>query len=377
MSTTPPSSLPTPQSKGIASLRQALRPRARAKRLWQRLVQRSEARMLQTGRGVSLHYGLLSDTFVREHRAVAAGRHLYTAARQGRRRHSIMLRRNVHRLEKGLVAEPARKIFALGFIDETVAEFEAVAREYAAPETPSPELTWARDVLEAYFEATGSGDPTLPPLERRFREAAARLAEKEGAAPSRPFLRDLTNRPVAIEALQALAVQRRSVRSYRPEPVPRALVDRAVAVAAQSPSACNRQPFSFLIFDDPAVARRVGAVPAGTKSYVDGLQAIVVVIGRLRAYPGERDRHAIYVDASLAAMAFMLGLEAQGVGSCAINWGDDAPREAQIARMLNLAPDERVVMMISYGWPAPEARVPFSAKRSLDELRVYASVNPE
>jgi nitroreductase len=101
-----------------------------------------------------------------------------------------------------------------------------------------------------------------------------------------------------------------------------------------------------------------------------------VLVGRLRAYFDPRDRHVIYIDASLAAMAFQFALEVQGVGSCCINWPDVRDREQKIGQLLGLAPDERVIMLISFGYPDPTGLVPYSQKKSLDELRRY-NTNPK
>jgi nitroreductase len=344
-------------------------------RVWRRLQSASataaERFAASSGFGAGLYYGMMSDAFLREHRAVAAGRSAYRSAQRSAGRSSFLLRRNIHRLEKALIITNRRPVFALDFIGETVREFEAVAGAHGRGEAPGPEMVWARDVLGTYFAATPADHPQLAPLRPRFEAAALRLDFTPADRPSVPFRRDLSVQPVAIEALDLLARRRRSVRHYLDRPVPRDLVDRAIAIAAQSPSACNRQPFAFLIFDDPATARRVAAVPAGTRTFMHGIQSIVVLVGRLRAYPRERDRHAIYVDASLAAMAFILGLESQGVASCAINWADEEPAESRIAAMLGLDPDERVILMISYGWPDPDALVPYSAKRPHDEFRIY------
>ena len=234
------------------------------------------------------------------------------------------------------------------------------------------------DVLQQYFDVTDQSHPKLAALRPRFAAAAQVLATYSRPTARRtedasftPFATELTSRPVTLDALSDLAVQRRSVRNYLQDPVPRHMIDAAIAVAAQSPSACNRQAFSFRIFDDPEMARKVAGVPAGTRSFVKGIPHVAVLVGHLRAYPRERDRHAIYVDASLAAMGFIYGLQAQGIGSCAINWADEEPAESQMTKLLSLEDDDRVIVLISFGWPAKGALVPYSAKRDLEDIRSY------
>jgi len=153
--------------------------------------------------------------------------------------------------------------------------------------------------------------------------------------------------------------------------VPRELIDNAVRVALCSPSACNRQPFEFRVFDDPQLVKQIAALPMGTEGFSANFPCVVVVVGSMRAFPLEQDRHVPYIDASLAAMAFQFALEAQGLGSCCINWPEIPEREAAMARALDLKPDERVLLLLAFGIPDPDGMVPHSQKKAIDEVRTY------
>jgi nitroreductase len=166
----------------------------------------------------------------------------------------------------------------------------------------------------------------------------------------------------------ALCRQRRSVRWFVPEVVPEALVERAVAAAAQAPSACNRQPFLYRYFGVPSDAARIAGIALGTSGYAQNVPALVVVLGDLGAYPYERDRHLVYIDASLATMQFMLALESQGLASCPINWPDIEACERQMAWELALPSHIRPVMLVALGYPDPGGGVPFSAKKPVAML---------
>src|SRR5690606_19543880 len=121
------------------------------------------------------------------------------------------------------------------------------------------------------------------------------------------------------------------------------LIDRALEVAVQAPSACNRQPYHFRIFDTPERVREIASIPMGTRGFSDNFPAVAVVVGEQRAYFDERDRHVIYIDASLASMGFILALESLGLASCCINWPDMEPQESRMKAALGLGPDERVI----------------------------------
>jgi nitroreductase len=342
--------------------------RTRLRRAWE------DARLTLTSRHAvisSLYYGLVNRSLSREAMAVAAGQLHYRKEQAVKRGFNYyLLRRNIHRLEKGLVMRPRRPIFGLDFIDETIATWARVVADEA--ESSQPEVLWATDVLNAYFAAVDGADPRIARARKHYEVALAAHITAGPAETQVPYARDL-GRPlqISIDDMLELARHRRSVRWYEDRPVPRAVVDQALQVAVQAPSACNRQPFVYRIFDEPAQAQEIAALAMGTKGFADELQAIVVLVGQLRAYPHERDRHAIYIDASLSAMSFMFALETLGVASCSINWPDHEPHESLIRERLKLAPDERVVMLLAYGWPDPLGLVPCSTKRSIDRVRSF------
>jgi nitroreductase len=335
------------------------------------LLLRLEGWAAKSNVAANLYY-LVRPGFGREHRAVLYGRALHE--RQLRQhvdadatRHA--LRRNIHRLEKGLIMRPRRKVFATAYIAETVDLFDSLT-------SASCELTedaallrdWSMDVLNQYFEAVGS-DPAIDPPRDRFRRIVAERHLAPGSC--HPYQRDLTPLRITYDDMLHLAKRRRSCRWYLPKPVPREVIDRAIAVAGQSPSACNRQPFEFRIFDDAQLAQRIGAIPMGTGGFSQNFPCVAVLVGKLSAFPFERDRHIPYIDGALAAMAFQFAMEVQGVGSCCINFPDISGPEKAMAAALKLKPDERPILVISFGYPDPEGQVPFSQKKSLDELRSY------
>ncbi|MBX0301728.1 nitroreductase family protein [Cryobacterium sp. 1639] len=318
----------------------------------------------------SVYYSLFSDAFRRERNVVSRGHQEYSR-REKVGTQEFLLRRNIHMLEKGLTMQPRRATFALDYIGPTVELFRKLLAHKPAPISTGVE-NWARDVLVQYFDATrASGNSVIAQARDEF-DRFTWETDTEGT--SVPHAPSTQVPPVGIDALTTLAERRKSVRWFLPDDVPRDVIDRAMLVARESPSACNRQPFTFRVFDDPAMVKAVAAIPMGTAGYAQNLKGIVVIVGELSAFIDERDRHLIYTDGCLAAMSFILGLEAQGVASVCINWPDIVERDRRMASLLNLESHQRVVMLVGYGYADPDGLTPFSAKRRLTDLRSFNSL---
>lgn len=312
----------------------------------------------------SFYYCCLSRQFRREHQAVLQGRLEYERSLLNIGNSSVLLRRNIHRLEKGLIMQPKKSVFAINYIEETVNCFIACSR--SPSHFSKSELKWANDVLNRYFS-----EVTLPHqlshLTERF--SVVKLDVVSEHSISSPYLASQRERSnIGYEQLKLLFKQRRSVRWYQDVKVDIDLIKKGIEIASLAPSACNRQPFSFYTIVDPKLAQEIASIPMGTVGFSQNVQSLIIVIGDLSAYPFERDRHIIYLDGGLVSMQLMLALEVLGLSSCPINWPDIDFYEKKLIDRLNLELFQRPVMMISIGYPLDNGGVAFSQKKSSDEL---------
>ena len=288
---------------------------------------------------------------------------------------NVVLRRNIHRLEKGLIMENRRPVFALDYIQETVDTYTAVLENPQEVSLELGEVHWAHDVLDEYFAVTDSAQPLINRLKQKF-EALPQPAEVDRSERFAPFeRRQRENLDVpTYQSFLDLSLKRRSVRWFQEKKVPRELVDKALVAASLAPSACNRQPFQYRIFDEPQLVNEVVRIPFNTAGFADSIPMVIVVVGDLSNFFSPRDRHVIYIDASLSIMSFLYALETLGLSSVTINCPDFAIIENRFKKHLNLKPYERPILMIGVGYAKSEGRIPYSTKKSLDLLRKYNDV---
>jgi len=318
--------------------------------------------------GEVIYYSLCNSEFRREMKAVFRGRCQYAKEVAAPSDGNSFLRRNIHRIEKGLSMKERRELFGLSFIDETVEGFLALRASRAGKGCGEmAEYEYFRDVLHEYFEVTARD-----PRSERSREKFATALGGEECGSSIPYLRKLEAPPsCSYDELLDLAIRRRSVRFFKQKEVPRELVEKAMTVGLYSASACNRQPFSIRMFDDPERVKELAGIPMGTGGYDHQIPCLAVVIGHLDAYFSERDRHLIYIDSSLAMTPFMLACETLGLSTCAINWPDMKQREKRMAEALELNQWEKPIMLMAIGYPDEEVVVPRSTKKPVKEMMIW------
>lgn len=313
-----------------------------------------------------LHAIIFSPGFRREIISVYTGIHRHKVQKIGIGL-KYKLRRNIHRLEKGLIMVPRRPVFALGYIGETISVYE---KTILFLDDKDSELKWFNHVLDEFFSVTAK-HPIIDKASEKYSKCKKEFSIKESRQSVPIERKNFAKSTIDYDAFFKLCRLRRSVRWYQDKKVPRELVDKAILSASQSPSACNRQPFKFRIFDDPSLVEKISSIPGGTVGFTHQFPMIIVIVGELDAYEYDRDRHLIYIDGSLAAMTFMLALETVGLSSCPINWSGVEEKEVLMDKALDLKATERPIMLISVGYAKDEGKIPFSHKKGLSEIRKY------
>lgn len=285
---------------------------------------------------------------------------------------NILLRRNIHRLEKGLIMENRRDVFARDYIQETVEGYARILQHADTSELESGELQWAHDILSEYFKVTDSSHELIGRMKNIFEELPKpkKLDESKKFVPYASNKRTKGKIPTYNEFLN-LSKMRRSIRWFKDKKVPHEEIDKALQAAAMAPSACNRQPFKYHIFDDPQQVKEIANIPFGTAGYADNLPMVIVVTGDLSDYFSSRDRHIIYIDTSLSVMAFLYALETLGLSSVTINWPDFGLLENKMKKKLNLETYERPIIVIGVGYAKEKGMIPYSQKKPLDLIRSY------
>lgn len=199
------------------------------------------------------------------------------------------------------------------------------------------------------------------------------------------------------DVLERILLSRRSVRGFRPDPVPEPLLARVLAMAQTAPSNCNVQPWTaHIVSGDAAERMRTLLVEAAiaqtplTPDYpltgsrpgeyrtrqIDAAKALFAATGVARDDVAARNEsflrnfrffdapHAMFLfmpawadmreaaDCGMYAQNFMLALTACGLASCA--QGALSHHAAIVHRELGVGDDQKLLFGIAFGYEDPD-----------------------
>lgn len=175
---------------------------------------------------------------------------------------------------------------------------------------------------------------------------------------------------------------RRSIRKFKPDPVPREVITKILEMATWAPSGLNWQQWRFLVVTGAKkdeVARSYGRIvefgmpPAGQRSpqqegylqwakTLGGAPVVIVALSPAHGQPGTRKMNLESVAASFSHL--LLAATNEGLGTCWMT--GPLNNEAELRKVLAIPDDKEIVAITPLGYPAES---PVAAPRkNLDEV---------
>lgn len=161
-----------------------------------------------------------------------------------------------------------------------------------------------------------------------------------------------------------LAAERYSCRKYTNAPVSRELIMAVLDTVRLAPSACNKQPWKFLVLDTPELRDIV--IRSYSRDWIKEAPVCIVALGLHdeawhRSFDGKDHTD---VDVSIAVEHLCLGAASLGLGTCWVcNFDPTIVREG-----LNLPDNVETIAIIPMGYPDSDGTVPEKKRKPLDEI---------
>ncbi len=173
-----------------------------------------------------------------------------------------------------------------------------------------------------------------------------------------------------------LVNRRFSLRKYSTVPVPDELIEQCLEAARLAPSACNSQPWTFLVARTPEktepLAKAAFSGIYSMNSFASQAPVLITVITERSRYSASlgglfRGVRFSLMDVAIACEHIALQAAELGLGTCMYGWFD----EKAARRELGLPSGAKIDIMLSLGYPAEGVTVPRKNRKTLDEIRKY------
>jgi len=200
-----------------------------------------------------------------------------------------------------------------------------------------------------------------------------------------------------VENIRTFLRTRRSIRRFKPDPVPDAVLKDVLYTATYAPSAHNRQPWRFIVLTDSFAkkhlsdamteefqrdlekdnlpAEEIAKKVAKSKERITGAPVVIILcvdMSEMDNYPDERRRKAEYIigiqSAANAGMQLLLAAHAEGLGGVWVCSPMFAQETVQDALNISKMWEPQAMFLIGYPLEIPA----FRGRKAIEEVVKYS-----
>lgn len=280
-----------------------------------------------------------------------------------------LLREN-HVIEKGLSMKDPKN----GFGQEKVAHLIDKLNTYTTlyPKADREQVLHILSTINVYVSyLKGNGNGTLN-NEALFYQLLKKINVKQSELIVPAGIKCVCKNDIlnsCNSSFDALLNSRHSIRYFDktiPDP---ALIDKALCLAQQTPSACNRQAWMAHVFTD-GKSHSLLKDQGGCRGFEDEIHCSILVTSNLNAFLSY-EVHQAYVDGGMYAMNLINSLHSLGLGTIPLSCGFYYSKLDAIMKKYNIQDNEIPIVIIGVGNLLEKFNVAISTRKSITKTSIY------
>jgi nitroreductase len=166
----------------------------------------------------------------------------------------------------------------------------------------------------------------------------------------------------------SLLQTRRSIRQFQQRPLEPEKTELLVEALLRAPSSRGRNPWEFIVVDDPELLRQLGQAKASGSTFIADAPLAVVIAA-------DPERCDVWIeDCAIAAILLQMTAHSLGLGSCWVQirlreHRDGRASEEHVKELLHLPANLRILAVVAIGYP--DEQPPGHPRQSLPWAKVH------
>jgi nitroreductase len=161
---------------------------------------------------------------------------------------------------------------------------------------------------------------------------------------------------------------RKSVREYTGEKVPVEHINKAIDIAKNAPSVCNRQPNQVFLIENKTKVDKILKVQGGLTGYTDKIVQLLVLVGDRNYFYTSGERNQLFIDGGIFLMNLLYALHYYKIAACPAHWALNNSHNKRIKKIIGLSNSQQVISLIAIGYPSEDFKTCKSKRRENNEV---------
>lgn len=151
---------------------------------------------------------------------------------------------------------------------------------------------------------------------------------------------------------------RRTVREYRPDSVPREVTDNILRAGRWAPSSQNQQPWHFIVVENRETLKKLGEIAASGRFVAEAPMVIAIAM---------ENAHRPELDAGRALQQMELVAWDEGLGTCFVGLRD-ADQNRRVKELLGVPEGMVMVTLLPFGYRPEAGKAPGKPRKPMSQI---------
>ncbi|NMB19084.1 MAG: nitroreductase family protein [Erysipelothrix sp.] len=263
-----------------------------------------------------------------------------------------------HSIEKGLSYEKIRLGFGQNVLKELIYLMIEYKKKGYSIETEF--YSTALDNLNKYIKIHQENNYDVTDLKKRVENLGGRPNNFGGVT---QFNKDEVLQKTKSDFLE-FSMSRHSVRDFSTEPLDIEIIKKAINLAQNTPSACNRQAWKTRIVVDDRLKKVIENNQNGNRGFGDSIDKYILVTTDSQYFAKPRERNQPYIDGGMYSMNLLYSLQYYGIATIPLSASLTIEQEANIRSALCIRDSENFILIVGVGNYADHFKVPKSTRKT-------------
>lgn len=264
-----------------------------------------------------------------------------------------------HSIEKGLSYPDIR----LGFGKLVLEDIISLMKDYRNEKYPLDSHVYktALSTLNEYISYHKEHNFDVNKLEQEYELLEKGVDISDTGGIFRVNKKDILEK--TTQDFEQFSKSRYSIRTYSNEPVTDEVVEKAIQLATETPSACNRQPWRVRVVGQSELKKYIQNNQNGNRGFGDYIDKYIIITTNVEYYDKGRERNQANIDGGMYAMNLLYSFHYYGVATIPLSASLTIKQEENLREKFDIPESENFIMFIGLGNYPDEFKVTKSDRR--------------
>lgn len=173
------------------------------------------------------------------------------------------------------------------------------------------------------------------------------------------------------ESFDKFSYSRKSIRDFSAGIVNNDIILKAINLANNAPSVCNRQSCKNYIIQEKETIDNILKLQGGFTGHEKNVSRLIILVSNKNYFFSIGERNQLYIDGGIYLMNLLYALHFFNIAACPANWGKCVRDDKLIRKIIDVPFNEQIICIIPIGFANDEIIYTHSQRREAVENTVF------